>query len=102
MRYFEYYNSPLGPITLVSDETALVAVMFYHQRYYENVLGVECERKITAPIEKGIQWLDLYFSGKEPDFLPPLRLEGTSFRRRVWELLMKISQAQYLFIKNTP
>lgn len=90
MRYFEYYNSPLGPITLVSDETALVAVMFYHQRYYEKVLGVECERKITAPIEKGIQWLDLYFSGKEPDFLPPLRLEGTSFRRRVWELLMKI------------
>jgi methylated-DNA-[protein]-cysteine S-methyltransferase len=36
------------------------------------------------------KWLDVYFSGREPDFTPPLRMEGTPFRLRVWELLREI------------
>ena len=37
------------------------------------------------------EWLDIYFSGKAPDFTPPLAIEGASpFRRRVWEILLQI------------
>ena len=36
------------------------------------------------------RWLDIYFSGREPDFLPPLHPLGTPFRRAVWELLLQI------------
>ena len=36
------------------------------------------------------RWLDCYFSGHCPDFLPPLALQGTPFQRRVWRALMDI------------
>ena len=36
------------------------------------------------------RWLDLYFSGRKPDFLPPIKLIGTPFQRRVWQALMDI------------
>ena len=36
------------------------------------------------------EWLELYFSGKEPDFLPPLRPEGTAFQKCVWGILLEI------------
>ena len=32
----------------------------------------------------------LLFSGRSPDFLPPLKPEGSPFRRRVWEKLLRI------------
>lgn len=35
-------------------------------------------------------WLDIYFSGKEPDFTPPLHLTGSPFRLSVWKLLQQI------------
>ena len=35
-------------------------------------------------------WLDIYFSGKAPDFTPPLEVEATPFRKSVWEILLTI------------
>lgn len=35
-------------------------------------------------------WLDLYFSGKDPGPVPPLRLYGTAFRINVLKACMKI------------
>ena len=35
-------------------------------------------------------WLDIYFSGKEPDFMPPIHLTGSPFRLSVWKLLQQI------------
>ena len=40
--------------------------------------------------EQTKRWLDSYFSGQIPDFLPPLSLKGTDFRMEVWEELLKI------------
>ena len=36
------------------------------------------------------RWLDLYFSGKEPDFCPPLDPDGTDFQKTVWSVLRTI------------
>lgn len=36
------------------------------------------------------RWLDIYFSGREPDFCPPLHLTGSAFQNEVWELLCGI------------
>ncbi len=36
------------------------------------------------------QWLELYFSGKRPDFLPRLCPMGSAFQMQVWELLLQI------------
>ena len=36
------------------------------------------------------KWLDIYFSGNIPGFLPPISLNGTDFQMRVWSKLLKI------------
>lgn len=37
------------------------------------------------------RWLDLYFSGRDPGFMPEFRLDGmTEFRQSVMEILLKI------------
>lgn len=36
------------------------------------------------------RWLDLYFSGKKPEFTPPLKPQGTPFQQKVWHELLTI------------
>lgn len=36
------------------------------------------------------KWLDIYFGGEIPHFLPPLALQGSSFGLLVWQELLKI------------
>lgn len=37
------------------------------------------------------QWLNIYFSGRDPGFLPPLRLDGlTDFQRQVAGIMLRI------------
>lgn len=40
------------------------------------------------------RWLDIYFSGHEPDFTPPLHPVGSPFRQAVWQLLLEIPYGQ--------
>lgn len=42
----------------------------------------------------GSCWLDVYFTGREPDFMPPLNPVGSGFQRAVWELLLQIPYGQ--------
>jgi methylated-DNA-[protein]-cysteine S-methyltransferase len=35
-------------------------------------------------------WLDLYFSGRDPGFTPPLLPKATEFRRTVWTILRTV------------
>ena len=39
-------------------------------------------------------WLDIYFSGREPDFKVPLHFTGTDFQNEVWEILYSIPYGQ--------
>ena len=56
-----------------------------------------CEDKILGDTKK---WLDLYFSGEEPNFTPKLKLEGTEFRRDVWKILLEIPYGETLSYKD--
>ena len=40
------------------------------------------------------RWLDSYFTGREPDFLPPLHPAGSPFQQAVWALLLQIPYGQ--------
>ena len=40
------------------------------------------------------RWLDVYFTGREPDFTPLLHPTGSSFRQTVWQLLLEIPYGQ--------
>ena len=40
--------------------------------------------------EQADQWLDIYFSGKAPEFTPPLAMKTTEFRKAVWDIMLSI------------
>ena len=40
--------------------------------------------------KQAFNWLDIYFSGNEPDFTPKLNPRGSPFRKTVWDIMLKI------------
>ena len=80
-------QTPLCPILLVSEDGALTYLCLAGQRHVPAQIG---EEGYDAAIEEAERWLSVYFSGRDPGFLPPLRLHGTPFERRVWALLSEI------------
>lgn len=90
MEYIHHYASPLGGITIAGKETAVTGLWFDGQKYFGSTLSTSCEEKILPVFEQADLWLDIYFSGKAPDFTPPIFMEATGFRRAVWEVLLKI------------
>ena len=48
-----------------------------------------------AAISLAVKWLDIYFAGGRPDFLPPYELRNvTPFRQQVMDLLLAIPYGQ--------
>ena len=90
MEYIHHYMSPLGGITIASDGEALTGLWFDGQKYFEANLPEEHEEKKLEIFDMTDKWLDIYFSGKEPDFTPPLSMKTTEFRKRVWKILLTI------------
>lgn len=90
MQYTNTYQSPLGEILLASDETGLTGLWFVGEKYFALNLDKEHEEKETPALNEAKWWLDTYFSGREPDFMPPLHMIGSPFQLTVWELLRQI------------
>lgn len=89
--YIAHYSSPLGGMTLASDGTALTGLWFNGQKYFADTLKEVQTLNPNLPVfDLTRQWLDIYFSGKEPTFTPPLQLQGSPFRKQVWQLLLEI------------
>ena len=60
------------------------------EKFYVNEQGGYFEERNLAVFDQTKRWLDLYFSGREPGFMPALNPAGSAFRRAVWEILLKI------------
>ena len=90
MQYTATYSSPLGGITLASNGEQLTGLWFDGQKYFGSTLGPQHEARDLPVFHEAARWLDLYFSGQEPAFTPPLCLQGSPFRRAVWDLLLQI------------
>lgn len=90
MEYIYHYDSPLGGITLASDGEALTGLWFDSQKYFGSTLSVNHELKSLPVFVQTRKWLDIYFSGKVPDFTPPLSVKTTPFRKAVWDILLTI------------
>ena len=71
-----HYDSPLGGILLAADEEGLTGLWFEAQRYFAAKLPPEHEEGTIPVLGDACRWLDVYFSGREPDFTPKLHLIG--------------------------
>ena len=94
MDYTHHYYSPLGGITLASDGEAIVGLWFDGQKYYADTLDNEHMEKALPVFKETDRWLDTYFCGKQPDFMPKLSMRGTAFRKAVWNILLTIPYGQ--------
>ena len=84
------YPSPLGEIILASDGEALTGLWFAGQKYEGATLAPDHAEKDLPVFDEARRWLDVYFTGKDPGFTPPLKLKGTDFRKTAWEILLTI------------
>ena len=94
MTYIQHYDSPLGGILLAADEIGLTGLWFDGQKYFARDLSGERVEQETPLLTEARRWLDIYFTGKEPDFTPPLHPTGSEFRKAVWEILLQIPYGQ--------
>lgn len=85
MSFTHRYESPLGTITLKSDGSAITGLCFAAPTSPDTPLPV---------FDEASRWLDLYFAGQQPDFLPPLAPRGTAFQLAVWHALSRIPYGQ--------
>ena len=73
--------SPIGHITICEDDGAICAIRFTQ--------GALCPPE-TPLLQEAVRQLEAYFRGELKEFNLPLRLEGTAFRLRCWEVLRTI------------
>lgn len=91
MDYTAHYDSPIGGLTMASDGVALTGLWFDGQKYFAQSLDENHEFRPCLPVfELTCRWLDIYFSGKDPAFTPPLVMRASEFRRSVWKQLLTI------------
>ena len=110
MIYTCTYKSPIGDILIASDEIGLTGLWFVGQKYFANTLpdeyisslNISDQHTTDSQVPDDVSsytnqiltdtkhWLDIYFSGKNPDFTPPLHPAGSAFRQEVWQILLEI------------
>ncbi|MBR1657007.1 MAG: methylated-DNA--[Synergistaceae bacterium] len=87
MTAVHFYSSPLGGITVYSDGENITGLYFS-----DKLTGIysNAEEKPLPIFEQADKWLDIYFSGKEPDFTPLLKIEGSEFQKAVCGIMQSI------------
>ena len=81
------YHSPIGTLTMTTDGQSLTGLHFTKSQD-------DAEQQDLPIFAETRRWLDLYFSGKMPDFLPPLSPQGSLFQLKVWRELLTIPYGQ--------
>lgn len=93
MNNIHSYASPLGAIIIEDDGNFLTGLWFDNspddeKHFYGNA---KTESAMSAVAEQTCRWLDIYFTGKEPDFMPEFKIKNlTPFRKQVVDEMCEI------------
>lgn len=92
MIYTTKIPSPVGNLTLASDGKHLIGVWIDGQKYFARSINEETQENSQLPIFlQTTDWLNQYFSGKQPSpHSLSLRPAGSEFRQAVWKILSEI------------
>jgi methylated-DNA-[protein]-cysteine S-methyltransferase len=90
VEYIQKIESPVGILTVSSDGKNISGLWIEGQKYFaRNLEHDPCEKELPV-FDDVRKWLDIYFSGKEPDFMPPFIFKGSLFQKSVWNGLCSI------------
>ena len=85
MPTYDYLETPLGRMLLVTNERGLCGAHFIGQKYFPNIDPSWKREKSRAGRE-----LEEYFAGKRTAFTVPLAAEGTPFQRAIWKEISRV------------
>jgi methylated-DNA-[protein]-cysteine S-methyltransferase len=94
MEYIHRIKSPVGMLTVSSDGQNLCGLWIEGQKYFARTLEKDVSEQTLPIFEDVRKWLEIYFLGREPDFMPPLMPRGSPFQKTVWNHLCKIQYGQ--------
>lgn len=95
MNYIDYYQSPIGTLLLTSSDEGVLGIHFENDRYPLRDID-SYKKKNNLFFDETKKWLDIYFSGKCPNFTPLLHFTGTPFRQKICKLLCDIPYGKTL------
>jgi methylated-DNA-[protein]-cysteine S-methyltransferase len=93
MRSHTVIESPVGPLTLVAQDGALVGLYMDLQRHRpddEDLGEQDPGGRQAEPFKTAADQLDAYFTGALTRFTLPLAPRGSEFQQRVWAALLEI------------
>ena len=67
MQYIDHYQSDIGGITLASDGQNITGLWLDGQKYFPYMLLEKALPEDLPVFETAKKWLDIYFSGVEPE-----------------------------------
>lgn len=85
------YNSPLGLIYLESDGTYLTGLWFDNSKHSDIF-----EEKNLEIFDETKKWLDTYFRGEVPSFIPKYKVKETLFQKSVRNIMEKIPYGEVI------
>ena len=90
MNCISHAETPLGGMLMASDGESLTGLWFVGQKNFAAGLSPDAIERECAVFDETRLWLEIYFSGRQPDFRPPLAPAGSEFRHRVWRRMAEI------------
>lgn len=87
---FGQYQSPIGTIRVIADESGIKRVEIFEEdweAYHNKNPEIVEDQELCG---EAIRQLDEYFHGKRKQFDLLLSVEGTDFRKKVWKALQTI------------
>lgn len=92
MKHKLRYKTPEGfsDIILIAENDCLTGLFFEGSHDDVKHRG-EFEEKPLPIFDDAVRWLDIYFSGNQPDFTPKYKIDNlTDFRKEVIDIMLSI------------
>lgn len=92
--YCQQISGPLGKLTLLADDGALLAILLPTGMTQAQSLLRQAKYCPTPLLTEAAGQLGAYFAGRLREFSLPLAPQGTPFQQRVWQELGRIPYGQ--------
>jgi methylated-DNA-[protein]-cysteine S-methyltransferase len=95
MKYYGVYDSPVGPLQMVSNGSSLIGLHFRNRKCAASFE----DDPTVSPFVETVEQLNKYFAGSLEEFELPIVLNGSDFQVRAWNELRKIPYGETISYK---